>query len=39
MVYKITLQRAYLVGEKAQYLTLHKKAYGWVEKSLWSKKK
>jgi protein tyrosine phosphatase len=24
MVYKITLQRAYLVGEKAQYLTLHK---------------
>lgn len=23
-VYKITLQRAYLVGEKAQYLTLHK---------------
>lgn len=24
IVYKITLQRAYLVGEKAQYLTLHK---------------
>lgn len=24
MVYKITLQRAYLVGENAQYLTLHK---------------
>lgn len=24
IVYKITLQRAYLVGEKAQYLTIHK---------------
>lgn len=30
-VYKITLQRAYLVGEKAQYLTLHKLVQEYLE--------
>ncbi len=31
MVYKITLQRAYLVGEKAQYLTLYKLVQEYLE--------